>query len=516
MIGPLISRKAPCIRILLVAGAFLAFIPRSWSQYDFNPNCTQAYHEILALRFSEASMLIAREKLAAPSNLVPVYLANYMDFLTLVIGEDRQQYDRLKDRKGQRIKALEQGRTDSPFYNFCLGEVYLQWAVARLKFGDYATAAFEIHKANELFSANESKFPSFTINKIGMGMIHVMVGLVPENYRWLSDLAGLEGSVDLGMSELRQVAGYTGPDKLTGLFKKQASFYLAFLTLNLQSDKKKALPMLEILTSQQYDDPQLRSPLMIYAKATILMRNGFNDQALEALRERASLSPDLHFFFLDYLEGMARLNKLDYEASAYFEKFIAGFKGRNYIRSAFQKLAWIALLRGDSAGYYRRINQVPDVGASVTDEDKQAGFEAADGVPPNLVLLRARLLSDGGYYGPALDELLDHPVRSVVRSKRDFVEYSYRLGRIYHETGNLARAAGNYRQTIARGKTEPYYFAAGAAYQLGLLYENSGAFEKADSAYTLCLSIKTREYRASLRQKARSGLNRVRAIQPKT
>jgi tetratricopeptide (TPR) repeat protein len=96
------------------------------------------------------------------------------------------------------------------------------------------------------------------------------------------------------------------------------------------------------------------------------------------------------------------------------------------------------------------------------------------------------------------------------------VEYNYRLGRIYHESGNSAKAIERYRQTIIQGKSEPYYFAAGAALQLGLLYENNGAFQKADSAFNLCLSINTSEYKTSLHQKAKAGLNRLKTHHPKT
>jgi len=48
-----------------------------------------------------------------------------------------------------------------------------------------------------------------------------------------------------------------------------------------------------------------------------------------------------------------------------------------------------------------------------------------------------------------------------------------------------------------------------------LIYENKGAYARADSAYHLCLSIKPREYKTSLHQKAKAGLNRLKKVQPK-
>jgi tetratricopeptide (TPR) repeat protein len=507
--------KAPWTRLVLATGAFLLFIPQSFSQYDFNENCQQAYEAIISLRFAEARKLINHEKQVGKDNLVPVYLENYIDFLTLIIGEERKVYNQLKGKKGGRVDVLETGDKDSPYYNFCLGEVHLQWAIARLKFGDYTTAAFEIHNANTCFLANEAKFPAFLLNKTGMGVVHVIASLVPDNYKWVGSLVGLDGSMELGLSEISQVAFYSGPDKIIRMYKTQASFFLAFLTLNLQKNKKEALPFLSLLTPESFDDHQSTSPLLIYTRATILMKNGLNDEALTVLQGRSYDEQAFRFYFLDYLEGMARLNKLDNGACVNFERFLEGFHGSNYKQAACQKLAWMLILRGDSAGYFRRMNQLLSLGSPVVDEDKQADYEARTGVAPNIILLRARLLFDGGYYDLAIKELLNHSVKTIVKSKSDLVEYTYRLGRIYHETGNMEKALDNYQQTVTRGKTEPYYFAASAAYQMGLLYENMGLYAKADSAYCLCLSIKPVEYKTSLHQKAKAGLKRLKTGKPK-
>ncbi len=512
----IMSRKAPLVRLILVAGAFLVFMPHSQALYNYNENCRNAYEAILSLRFSEAEKLIRIEKKTVPENLVPVYLENFIDFLVLIIGEERAEYDQLKRKKAGRVSILEKDRDDSPLSCFCLGEVHLQWALARLKFGDYATAAIEIHKAHDLFTENKQRHPSFLVNKMGLGVIQVMASLIPDNYKWIGSLIGLQGSMSLGMSEIRQVAEYSGNDEITKMYKPQASFFLVFLTLNLQKNKKDALTLLPLFNMETARNQQLKSPLMIFARATVLMKNGQNDEALAVLRERFTVSNTFPFPYLDYLEGIARLNRLDDSASFYFEHFLAGFHGRNYIRSAGQKLAWIAILRGDTVSYNHLISQLPVKGAAIVDEDKQAGYEALRKSLPNVILLRARLLFDGGYYNLAINELLNTSLKITVKSKGDLVEYNYRLGRIYHETGNYTKAIENYQQAIQRGKTEPYYFAASAALQLGLLYENTGAYQKADNAYHVCLSIDTPEYKTSLHQKAKAGLSRLKMLQPKT
>ncbi|MEI6682710.1 MAG: tetratricopeptide repeat protein [Bacteroidota bacterium] len=504
------------IRILLIAGAFLIFSPKPQAQYNFDENNQRTYKAVLSLQFAEANRLIEIEKKSDPANLLPLCFENYIDFLTLFIGENPKDYDLLKGTKSDRIERLERGDQDSPWYNFCLAEVHLQWAFARIKFGDYTAAAFEIRKAHLLFELNDAKYPGFLVNKIGLGVVHVVVGIIPDSYKWITNLMGVDGTMEGGFNEIRRVAEYSGNDKITLLYKPEALFYLAFLTANLQKNKKEALPVLALLTAQQGDHHPLESPLLVFASASILMKTGHNDDALAQLQVRSSLTQRYPFFYLDFLEGLARLNKLDYSASGFFEKFTAGFRGQNYVRSACQKLAWIALLRGDTARYHQTMKMLQTKGAAIVDEDKQATAEAAGGIVPNTVLLRARLLFDGGYYSLALDELLNNSLKASVKSKRDLIEYNYRLGRIYHETGNYPKALEYYGKVIQRGRSEPYYFAASAACQMGLLYENAGAWVKADSAYHVCLSINTPEYKASLSQKAKAGLNRVKKMIPKT
>ncbi|MEI7499104.1 MAG: tetratricopeptide repeat protein [Bacteroidota bacterium] len=470
----------------------------------------------MSLKFSEAQKLIEIEKTIDGSNLIPVYLENYIDFLTLFISEDRTIYNRLKEQKSARINKLEKGCKNSPFYDFCLAGVNLQWALSRLKFGDYTSAAFEIRKAHALLTANEIRYPSFTLNKIGLGVVHVIVGIIPDNYKWVANLMGLDGSLDQGLGEIRQVAEYSGTDNIVSLYRPEALFFLAFLTTNLQENQKEAISLLPKLNIPTNDDHFFKSPLLIFASATILMKNGHNDEALLALNERTELTQRYPFFYLDYLEGIARLGRLDFYGSDCFERFLKNFRGQNYIRSAYQKLAWIAILKGDTLKFNQIMLLVKLNGASIVDEDKQAMNEAVNGILPNIVLLRARLLFDGGYYNRALNELLNNPVKNVIKSKRDMIEYTYRLARVYHESGNLSKAIEYYQVTIQRGKKEPFYFAAGSAFQMGLLYENSGAFTKADSAYRLSLSINTPEYKTSLGEKAKAGLNRVRKKIPKT
>ena len=56
----------------------------------------------------------------------------------------------------------------------------------------------------------------------------------------------------------------------------------------------------------------------------------------------------------------------------------------------------------------------------------------------------------------------------------------------------------------------PYYFAANAALQLGIIYEKQADFKKAAEYYELAQSMENVEYKNSINQKAKAGLNRIK------
>ena len=214
------------------------------------------------------------------------------------------------------------------------------------------------------------------------------------------------------------------------------------------------------------------------------------------------------FPFLDYLTGLAKLSRLDSDADSYFKKFIAGYKGENHIKSAYQKIAWCYLLKQDSVNYYHFINKAEHAGGSTLDADKQAKKEADSKRMPDKKLLEARLLFDGGYYEKASADMT-RLNESNFDNQEDKTEYLYRLGRIYGELGKTDLALLYYDKTIAAGKNLTRYFAANAAFESGRIYEQKGNKEKAIYYYNLCISFPNHEYKNGLDQKAKAGLNRL-------
>lgn len=494
---------------LLIILFFCVFSLHSSGQYyyDFNKNCITAYKSILALKFKEGKKYIAAEKSKHPNNNIPYVLENYIHFLTLFIGEEENTYKKLKNNKDNITERLENGDENSPYHLYSQALVNLQWAFVRTKFREYMPAIIEINRAYRMLEDNKDKFPGFIPNNMYLGVMHSLIGTIPDKYSWVKGLVSVEGTIPQGMKELKVVIDKADINKEYEHLKVEALFYLTFIHLNLMSDKSEAIKYVDYFDS---GDPEFHTnPLVIYAKARIFMNLGKNDQAIETLLARPKGSDRYPFWYLDYLAGVAKLNRLDPDAYEYLFNFVLHFRGVNYIKSAYQKLAWFYLINNNMAKYKEYIAKTKRYGYDLVDSDQQAEEEAAYPLPPNVALLKARLLCDGGYFQKAIDELLAPKKNLKLKTEKDSLEFNYRLARIYHEWGKPEKSILYYEKTIKLGGKSQYYYAANSALKLGNIYENSKNFKKAKYYYELVATMKNKEYKNSIASKAKAGLNRI-------
>ncbi|MFN3939426.1 MAG: tetratricopeptide repeat protein [Chitinophagales bacterium] len=502
---PILHKKPDSLSIVIktfLFSAVLAYAVFANAQtYDFNANCTDAYNLIQSLRFNEAKVLIEKEKSGNPQNLIPYFLDNGIDFISIYISENETEFKTLAKNKDARLSKIKTGDPASPYYLYCQAEILIQWAFARLKFEEYVTAFSEVRKAFQLLEENDRKFPFFIANKKSLGMLHAIVGAIPDKYKWGVNMLGMEGTIEQGMFELESVIQYANTH--TFIFQQESYLYYAFLSLYLQKDDVKAWNIVKDLNTKN-------NLLNTFCIASIGMRTGRNNEAIAALQNKPTGSQYYPFPFLDFLHGLALLRKLDPAADAYFHKFLQTFKGKNYIKEAYQKLAWSALLQNNKAKYTEYMQLCITKGDDIIDDDKQALMEAQRNKPPHVVLLKSRLLFDGGYYKEAL-KVLEGLNTDDFPDPKDKAEFTYRAARIYHASGNPEKAKGYYNSTIKNGESLPYYFAAGSALKLGEIFEKEGNYIKAKEYYNRCLNMKNEEYKTGLDSQAKAGLNRLKS-----
>ncbi len=478
------------------------------ASFEFNKNCIEAYDLILSLRFNEAQRIILTEKRVNPENAIPTFLDNYIDFLSAFISEEEGQFDKLTSSLSDRKERIEKENANSPYYRYCLATMDMQVAFTRMKFGQYVKSATEINRAYRLLEKNKRQYPEFIPQQIELGMLHTLIGSIPDKYTWIKKTVGLRGSVSGGINEMQEVLTITNNSPRWKFLQSETLFLLSLASVNLSADKNFSEKLLRFYDTDEGSDLVKANPLMSYCKSIICFKRGLNDQGIQVLLSRPKGPRFFHFHYLDYLLGVAKLNRLDNDAWVYLINFTANFNGKNFIRSAYQHLAWYYLLNGDERKCKEFMNRIHLTGDNTTDSDKKALRDADSKELPNILLLKAQLLFDGGYYDRALAELADYN-KSQSKSEHFQLEYLYRTGRVYHESGKISEAIRYYKLTIDKGEDKPWYFAANAALQLGLIYETLKNKDIASFYYHKSLSMNPVEYKNSIAQKAQAGLSRL-------
>ena len=466
--------------------------------YEFDAEAEAVYRDVMRLELDLAEAGIDRLRRTEPLNLVAEHLESYVDFFRLYLSGDEQLDARLQERFDRRIGRLEEGRTDSPWYNYALAEAYLHRSLIDVRFERHLASFRSLNRANKYLRDNADRFPEFLLTYKDLGLLHAAVGTIPPQYKWGVELfSSLTGSIPQGRKEMQRALG----DTKSPFYTETGALY-ALMELYLADDAERALRTVRNLNLQ----PE-RNKLHCFVLATVIMRNDQNGEALRLLEAQPRAGSSAEFPYLDFMLGQAKLRNLNPQARIHYQSFLLRYPGRHFRQEAMQKIAWSYLLEGDTRAYHRAMAEID--GGSRAGGDESAAREAAGGTVPHLGLLRARLLFDGGYFERARSEL--NAVDRADLSDDEQLELLYRTGRVLDGLDDEAGALSFYERTIARGRDNPAYYACNAALQAGLLEEERERYAAARKYFNLCLEISPAEYRTGLHMMAKAGLDRIAA-----
>jgi hypothetical protein len=485
------------ITVLIVFGS----IVNAQLQYQWNDKVQQTYDAITSLKIPEARKSIALEKKSAPGNLSLSLLESYADFYELFLNEDASEYEKIYPQFEKRIQLFESGPKNSPYYLYCLGLAHLHKSLSALRFDKNWEAALDFRKAYMLFKENRKAYPNFTPNDVYFGIMSTVVGTIPKGYQWMANILGMTGKISEGNAMVLKYINSN--DEYSKRCRNEALFVYPYLIMNFEGNQKKAFAFIE---STPYDFK--KNQMHAYMAANLYLNHQQSNKALNIVQQMENSDAYLPLPFWNLELGYAYINELKFDkAQKSLTDFVQNFKGKFYVKDAYERLSWIAYIQGDmkKAEAYRA--NVLRMGNQITDADKQAYQSAKKGGWPNPILLKARLLSDGGYQSQALN-MLAGKTSNDFTADADKTEFAYRLGRIYDLMNQDELAIRFYKSAIEKGEHQPEYFAARAALQIGMIYESQRQFSKAVEYYHQCIEMKDHAFKNSLDQKAKSGIQR--------
>jgi hypothetical protein len=471
------------------------------AEFVFNENCIKAYNSILSLKLNEGNQFIAAEKKQHPNNKIPYLLENYSEFLKVLTSETNASFEQFKVNKSKRIDIIESAE-ENPWYLYSLAEINLQSCINRFKYQEFVTGAYELQKAYKLLEENKKKYPSFLPNDKSFALLYGLIGMVPEQYKWALSSIGLKGNVQEGIEMLESLK-LKLPNSSYSYLQTESIFFLSFIQMSLESKSN----VFETVMKNTANIPS-SSLMKTYICAVVASRTGHNDEAIEILSNRPRGAAYTPFYHLDYLLGLAKLNRFDEDAVSYFESYLKNYTGNFNIKDAYLKIAWYHLLNGNIDKYkaYTSLSKVR--GQAISEKDKEAMNQASETHAPEINLLKARLYYDGGYYSKALDAIKEKKLENIPLTK-DKLEYLYRMGRIFQAMSKDDQAIVFYIAAMNKGEELTYYYAANSALQLGFIYEKKKQFDKAAMYYSKATKMKNTEYKNSIESKAKAGQKRV-------
>ncbi|PVY42462.1 tetratricopeptide repeat protein [Pontibacter virosus] len=468
----------------------------------YSPTVRQAYDATISLRIPEGRRLIQQELLSNPENAAALLIANQQDFLTWAIQQNPALYEGILSRQEKRLQLLSSLKENSVWVGYALAEVRLQIALSKLLQGNKLGAAWDLRQAYLQYITNARQYPDFLPNRKTLGALQVLIGSVPDSYRVLLNIIGMQGSIETGMANLKAAATKTNP------FQEEAQLLQVLLQHLVAPERNEAAAESVLKLRRQSPDNLLFS----FAAMHVLKKTRKSDLALQVYLDRPQQAGYLAFPYLHHMAADLYLYKSDYNNSIKLNQlFLAQHKGEHYLKAVNYKLYLAHWLGGRAKQAEKHLTQMGKQGKTEMEEDAYAARFAKEQPHPNRYLMQARLQYDGGYYEDALEVMTQMPLKpETIPAER--AEYFYRKARIYHGMGNLSQAKRYYEQAIEESQNTSLYFAPYAALQLGYIYQDEQKPDTARQWYTKALAYKGHTYKNSIDGKAKLALQTIKKL----
>lgn len=473
-------------KVSLLAYLFVFLATTITNAQTLSSKQKEAYYEIINLRYSPDASEI--NDLSSPE----AYLLHTHYSIKFLFTEDPSLLNQIEQNSSILIEAIEKG-PPSPWRDFYLAEIKLQSAFINIKTGNELSAAWQIRQAYKLILKNSELYPEFELNNKTLGLLHVMIGAIPEQYQWIVGLMGMEGDIKQGLNELDKIADGNS------IYQLEAAVLQQVIRSYLIDETKKAAEQALIISKANPDNI-----LVTYIAAALFLKNNEAHRARQLIKQTNKSSLPL----LHYQAGEIYLQLGKYkEAQTEFEKFVENYPGLNFIKDAYYKLFLANWLNDSDSAAIQYLNKGKEVGQTLTEADKYASRMLQKEGLPNKVIMKIRLFTDGGAYDLAR-KLINETSADAFSSAEEALEFIYRQARLHHKTGELSKAIVLYNEVIQK-QDGNQYFAPNSCLQLGYIFTDKGQIRVAEKYFRKSLEYRNHEYKNSIDNKAKAALKLI-------
>ena len=472
------------------------------AQYLVNNNIRNARMLLMDLKIDEAKQLLQNELAQHPQNYYVYYLEQTCDAYALLINSDDHEYETFLENYEKWRNIMDGRDEDSPYYLFCKSEMDLQAGVFNIIHGSQFSGMKKAYNAYIAVYDNLEKYPAFKPSQKLDGFFNVAMSNMPPFVKWAVSFFGVSSDFEYGKKLLFSL--YESQKNLKGTNAEAALFIIFMAKINKTPEM--VYPFLQTI------DSNLRNLYIIqYFRANIAYRTGRNRQAdslLSGLNKDNSSYADLIY---NYLKGKILLRALDDSAAVFTKRYLTHLKKPEYFKEMTYNLALTYLLQGNREEYNRLCEVVKNKGNEINERDREALYDASLDYEPDINLVKARLLLNGGY-GQRFVQNMDKFKQNEKPGLPYQLEYHLLMGRYNMLEHNYKDCKPFFKWVINRGSNQDYYFACAAALYMGAVYEAEGDYDRAKMFYKQSDDLYSSNYYEYLGDKADKGVARVKKL----
>jgi tetratricopeptide (TPR) repeat protein len=453
--------------------------------WEFNSQQIKEYNDIIAGKCN-------REIINTKDSPNSTYLANLKQSIDLLIFGNESDIENYEDDFESQIEIIVGFKDLSPYRNYYLADMRLRTAFIYIKFGRHIDAGWQFRQAYKAIKKNIQQYPDFKAHYKTMGLMNILLGSVPEKYKWIISLAGMEGSIKEGVDQLEKTI------LEDSIHKNESLIILSLLNAYIINDVTAA--------SSRMQNLKINGELITLAAMSIYLKASQSQQVIRQFekykKEITCITP------IYYLVAESYLQKGEYDmATILFNKFINEYTGQSNIKDAYYKLYICEYLLNNDLMADQYLQKAKSINSELTEADKYAGKMIRNEEFHNKEILKIRLATDGGFYNKASELISLDPETG---NKKDSVEFVYRKARLMHKNNNVSEASTLYETVINISRSENWYFAPNSALMLGYIYFEKGDLLKSRKYLLQSIKYKHHEYENSIETKAEALLNTIK------
>jgi len=484
------------IRYVLTFLVLFSFITESKASYDVNDNCKKAWMLLMDFRFDEAKQLVAEEIKINPENYYAYYLDQTCDAVEMMINGSDEDYEQFSDHFYAKREIMDDHDGDSPYYLACYSEMQIQLGMFNVTHGDQFSGVRKMYSAYRKVYRNLDKHPDFAPSVMLDGFFNVALANLPPFVKWAISFFGVKSDIDHGFDILHK--NYQKQKEVKGMNAESALFII--LSAKINKTPERVYNFIKTL-----DSTLARLYVFQYFGANIAYRTGRNEEALEILEQMPENRNEYTKLTYSYLVGKALMRKLDKKADVYLKYYLKNHKNQEYFKEINYKLALYYLINGNKDMYRKYAEVVKNEGMDLQERDREALYDVSVDYPPNVTLIKTKLLLDGGYVEESEKELagFDPDTSEYIGRKLDYLLLS---ARIVETKKNTDKAIKLYKQIIKDGEDEDYYFASEAALRLGNIFKEQRLYKLSNMYFEKSLKLYDSDYYEYIEDKARKSI----------